>query len=96
MTHIPTSLCQLARHNPWQARPLTREEVDHFNLTALNNLHKLLTISAGTGKGRQSQRPIETPTQRAAYEFQVRQINPYMFAVQLTRNSHANIWFVII
>lgn len=58
--------------------------------------HKLRTISDGTGKGQPSKRPIETPSQRAAYEFQVRQINPYMFVVQPTRNSHANLWFVII
>lgn len=39
---------------------------------------------------------IETSSRRAANEFQVGQINQYMFVVQLTRDSHANLQFVII
>lgn len=37
MTHIHTISRQLALHRPWQPRPSVGEDVDHFNLTALNS-----------------------------------------------------------
>lgn len=95
MAHMRTGLCQLASRWPSQALPPMRDGVDRVNLQLSVSSHELQAITVELGKDGPSECPMETPSQEEAYEFQVRQINTYMFVVQSTRSSHASRRFVI-